>query len=186
MNITEFEVDSSGTLTVADFWEPNTRADFYESVSDSWSESPAHLADAMERCEPLAWAVHSIYTAYRDQVQSDLDAVGQSSGMLKKRAAALKKRIRGMPEEPYEGAQDWILALITREFEAIVVPQIEEWFDSPPDWIGEDDYLPRNLTAQGASLEFFENMDGDALNALGVTLVEGEHPGSTYYVSHPG
>lgn len=183
MNITEFEVDSSGTLTVADFWEPNTRADFYESVSDSWSESPAHLADAMERCEPLAWAVHSIYTAYRDQVQSDLDAVGQSSGMLKKRAAALKKRIRGMPEEPYEGAQDWILALITREFEAIVVPQIEEWFDSPPDWIGEDDYLPRNLTAQGASLEFFENMDGDALNALGVTLVEGEHPGSTYYAA---
>lgn len=183
MNITEFEVDSSGTLTVADFWEPKTRSDFYESISDSWSESPAHLADAMEECEPLAWAVHSIYTELRDEIQADLDGIAHSSGVSKKRALALKARIKTMPEEPEDNAEDWLLTLTSSEFEARVVPEIEKWFDSPPNWNWEDDHLPKNGTAQGAALEFFQSMDGVTLDILGVQIVEGEHPGSSYYAA---
>lgn len=183
MNITEFEVDSLGTLTIADFWEPKTRSDFYQPVSDWWSESPAHLADAMEECEPLAWAVHSIYTELRDEIQSDLNGIGRNSGVFKKRTIALKDRLKAMPEEPEEGAQDWLLALTSSEFEARVVPEIEKWFDSPPNWNWEDDHLPRNGTAQGAALEFFQSMDGDTLNILGVKIVEGEHPSSSYYAA---
>lgn len=183
MNITEFEVDSSGTLTVADFWEPKTRSDFYESVSDSWSESPAHLADAMEECEPLAWAVHSIYTELRDEIQADLDEIAHSSGVSKKRALALKARIKTMPEETEDNAEDWLLTLTSSEFEARVVPEIEKWFDSPPNWNWEDDHLPKNGTAQGAALEFFQSMDGVTLDILGVQIVDGEHPGSSYYAA---
>lgn len=187
MNITEFEVDSSGTLTVADFWEPKTRADFYESVADSWSESPADLVDAMEECEPLAWAVHSIYTELRDEIQADLDGIARSSGVYKKRALALKARIKTMPEEPEDNAEDWLLTLTSSEFEARVVPEIEKWFDSPPNWNWEDDHLPKNGTAQGAALEFFQSMDGATLDILGVEIVEGEHPGSSYYAAElPG
>jgi hypothetical protein len=183
MNITEFAVDSSGTLTVADFWEPKTRSDFYESLSDSWSESPAHLAEAMEECEPLAWAVHSIYSELRDEILADLDEIDRSSGALKKRFRALKARIKTMPEEPEEGAEHWLLALTSSEFEARVVPEIEEWFDSPPDWTWEDDHLPKDGTAQGAALEFFQSMDRNILDILGVEIVEGEHPGSSYYAA---
>jgi len=183
MNITEFEVDSSGTLAVADFWEPKTRSDFYESVSDSWAESPAHLADAMEECEPLAWAVHSIYTELRDEIQADLDGIVRSSGVYKKRALALKARIKKIPEEPEDNAEDWLLTLTSSEFEARVVPDIEKWFDSPPNWNWEDDHLPMNGTAQGAALEFFQSMDGATLDILGVEIVEGEHPGSSYYAA---
>ena len=183
MNITEFEVDSSGTLTVADFWEPKTRSDFYESVSDSWSESPAHLADAMEECQPLAWAVHSIYTELRDEIQADLDGIGRNLGALKKRTVALKARIKAMPEDPEEGVLDWLLALTSSEFEARVVPEIEKWFESPPDWNWEDDHLPKDATAQGAALEFFQGMDEATLDILGVEIVEGEHPGGSYYAA---
>lgn len=167
MNITEFEVDSSGTLTVADFWEPKTRSDFYESVSDSWSESPAHLADAMEECQPLAWAVHSIYTELRDEIQADLDGITRDWGVYKKRALALQARIEAMPEEPHDNAEDWLLTLTSSEFEAQVVPEIEKWFDSPPNWGWEDDHLPKNGTAQGAALQFFQSMDGATLDILG-------------------
>ena len=183
MNITEFEVGSSGTLTVADFREPQTRSDFYESVSDSWVESPAHLANAMGECKPLAWAVHAIYTELRDEIQADLDGIAHSSGISKKRALALKARIKTMPEEPEDNAEDWLLTLTSSEFEARVVAEIEKWFDSPPNWNWEDDYLPRNGTAQGAALEFFLSMDGDILDMLGVEIVEGEHPGSSYYAA---
>jgi hypothetical protein len=179
----EFEVNNSGTLTMANFWEPQIRSEFYESVSGSWSESPAHLSDAMDECQPLSWAVHAIYAEIRGEIESDLDGVARSSGVHKKRSAALKARLKAMPEEPEEGAKDWLLALTSSEFEERVVPEIEQWFASPPNWNWEDDYLPRDGTAQGAALEFFQNMDGDALDALGVTIVEGEHPGSTYYAA---
>ncbi len=181
--IAEFEVDGSGTLTMADFWEPKTRSDFYESEYESWAESPAHLADAMDDCEPLAWAVHSIYTEVRDEIQAALDQISETSGAFKKRSAALKARLKAMPEEPEDGVEDWLLALTTNEFEERIVPEIEEWFSRPPNWNWEDDHLPRDGTAQGAALEFFQNLGSDALDALGVTIVEGEHPGSTYYAA---
>lgn len=181
--ITEFEVGSSGTLNMADFWEPTIRSKFYESVSDSWSESPANLADAMEECEPLAWAVHSIYTEIRDEIQSDIDGIIENSGVFKKRIAALKTRLKAMPEEPYEGVEAWLLSHTSTEFEQRIVPEIESWFDKPPDFNWEGEHLPKDATAQGAALEFFHNMAGSDLDTLGVTIVEGEHPGSTYYAA---
>ena len=103
-------------LAMADFWEPKIRSEFYEPAYDSWSESPAHLADAMDDCEPLAWAVHSIYTEVRDEIQSALDEMSETSGVFKKRAAALKARLKAMPEEPNNGVADWLLALTAGEF----------------------------------------------------------------------
>lgn len=76
---TEFDVEGSGTLKMADFWEPQTRAEFYESIADSWSESPLHLSEAMAECQPLAWAVQVIYSKVRDELQFDLDTVDRSS-----------------------------------------------------------------------------------------------------------
>lgn len=181
--LTEFEVDSSGTLRVANFWEPRNRAGFYEYVYDSWSGSPAHLTDAMAECEPLAWAVHSIYTDVRDEIQSDLEKIMSSSGLTHKSADALTVRLNAMPEEPEEGVRAWLLNLTFSEFQTIVVAEISKWFNSPPDWRWEDDHLPQGGTAQGAALEFFQNMDINALNTLGVKIVEGDHPGSTYYAA---
>jgi hypothetical protein len=183
MNVTEFEVDSSGTLTVGDFLEPKNRSDFYESVSYSWYESPAHLANAMEECPPLAWSVHSIYTELREEVLADIEGIDGSSWEFKKRAAALNNRVKAMPEDPEQGVEDWLLALTSGEFAAQVVPVIEEWFDTPPNWNWEDDHLPKNATAQGAALEFFQRMDDDILDILGVKIIEGEHPGSSYYAA---
>ena len=182
-SVTEFDVDGYGTIKLANFAEPETRSEFYESVADFWSESTAGLVDAMDECEPLAWAVQSIYDGIREEVQSDLDGISGDSGTLKKKSAALKARIKRMSEEPEEGAEAWLLSLTTSEFQVLVKPQIEEWFDSPPDWSWEDDYLPREGTSQGAALEFFNCMNGEDLDAIGVVIVEGHPPGSTYYAA---
>lgn len=183
VTITEFEVASGGTLTIADYWGPKSRADFYESLSDWWSGSPEQLMDAMNECQPLAWAVHAIYTEIRDEVQEELDGDSGSSIPRKDRSAALNARLKTMPEEPEEGVATWLLGLTTTEFEWCVVPVIEKWFEAPPDWNWEDDYLPRGSTSQSAALEFFQELDRDQLRAIGVVIVEGEHPGSTYYAA---
>jgi hypothetical protein len=44
-------------------------------------------------------------------------------------------------------------------------------------------YLPSSGTAQGAAFEFFEDMDENLLNGLGVEIVYGDRPGSTYYAA---
>lgn len=181
--ITEFEVTEGGTLRMADYAEAETRAEFYEDVADRWEGSPQDLSDAMDDCQPLAWAVNSIYSDFRDEILADIGAAETDAKHNKRRIAVLKARLKKLPEEPEEGASDWLLGLTTSEFEANVVPQIQEWFSEPPDWNFEDDYLPQAGTAQGAALEFFRNMDADSVDLLGVDIVEGEHPGSTYYAA---
>jgi hypothetical protein len=32
-------------------------------------------------------------------------------------------------------------------------------------------------------MSFFQDMDGEMLDALGVVIVEGDHPGSTYFAA---
>lgn len=181
--VIDFDVNSSGTLSLSNFTELETRAEFYDSVSGSWSQSPASLAEAMDECPPLAWAVHSIYSGIREEIQFDFDATTGQSGILEKRSNALKARLNAMPEEPEEGAESWLLTLTNSEFEDHVVPEIEEWFNSSPDWNWEDDYLPKDSTAPGAALQFFQRMDGEHLDVIGVVIVEGDHPGSTYYAA---
>lgn len=181
--VTTFEVFGSRTLVMADFKEPETRAQCYDSVSDRWSDSPTHLVDAMEECTPLAWPLYSIYSEVRDEIQSTLDQIVASADLSQERTAALTARINAMPEEPEEGAKAWLLSLTNSEFATRVVPEIRRWFNSPPDRRWEDDYLPQNSTAQGAALEFFESLDSETLDMLAVELVYGDRPGSTYYAA---
>lgn len=178
-----FDVSDSGTLTVAGFKPLNTRLEIYESVADSWAESPAHLADAIDEVQPLAWEVNEIYSEVRSELESERDSAANDAMASDERVEALTERLEAMPEEPDDGAREWLLALTTEEFERLVVPEIEKWFSDEPNWNYEDDYIPRGATSQGAALEFFESMDGHELDALGVELIYGEHPGSTYYAA---
>lgn len=181
--ITEFEVSDGGTLRMADFAEAETRAEFYEYVASFWSRSPKDLAEAMGECQPLAWAVHSIYSDFRDELEADFQDVHDAGSGHPERLAALKARLQALSEEPEEGASAWLLSLTSKEFEDRVVPGIGKWFGEPPDWRFEDDYLPESGTAQGAALEFFRDMAADDLETLGVEVIEGEHPGSTHYAA---
>ena len=181
--IAEFEVTEFGMLRMADYAEAETRAEFFEDEAEQWEASPQDLSDAMDECQPLAWAVNSIYSDFRDEIVADIGAAETGAKLNKRRIAALKERLKKLPEEPEEAASDWLLGLTTSEFEANVVPQIQEWFSEPPDWSFEDDYLPRTGTAQGAALEFFRGMDADAVDRLGVVIVEGDRPGSSYYAA---
>ena len=182
-NIWHFDVSDSGTLTVAGFKSRNTRAEIYESVADTWAESPAHLVDAMDEVQPLAWAVNEIYSEARSEVELERDSAANDAIASDERVEALTERLDAMPEEPDDGAREWLLALTTEEFERLVVPVIEKWFTGEPNWNYEDDYIPRSATSQGAAMEFFESMDGDELDLLGVEIIEGDHPGSTYYAA---
>jgi hypothetical protein len=184
-HVTKFEVDPGGALSIANYKEANTRAELYEDVVSYWSD-PLGLSEAMTNCEPLAWAVHSIYSEIRSELEADVVAAQKGHSKNRKRRTALQARLRSMPQEPTVGVQPWLLTLTSREFDAWISPEIEKWFEKEPDWVFEDDYLPKTATAQGAALEFFLSMDRDQLEMLGVQVIEGDFPGSSYYAAELG
>ncbi len=179
-SITEFEVDDDGVLSIAKFIEPENRAGYYEYVASFWSSSPEYLAEAMDECQPLAWAVYEIYTSCRSEIDSELASTSAMHGEKTHRFTALKQRLNSMPAESEHGAKNWLLSLTNNEFENLVVPEIEIWFSNSPNWNFEDDYLPKTGTAHGSALEFFRQMSSDELDALDISIVEGDRPGSSY------
>lgn len=60
--------------------------------------------------------------------------------------------------------------------------RIEAWLAEPVNWQATE-WWPRDWHGQGKALRFFEMLDRDTRDALGIVVVEGEHPGSDYYAA---
>ena len=181
--ITEFEVSEYGTLRMSGFADAETRAQFYDYIADWWDESPSDLAAAMDECEPLAWEVQSIYSNFRDQLQAEIEEAEDKQEPDSKKIDALKARLAAMPEEPEDGAKDWLLKVDNGYFKSNIVERIRNWYAEPPNWGWEDDYLPVKATGQGAAFEYFQDMDQESLDLLGVEVIEGDVPGSSYFAA---
>jgi hypothetical protein len=62
------------------------------------------------------------------------------------------------------------------------IAAIETWLDEPV--IGAATALrPSGWSGQGKVLAFFSETDDDTLDALGVVIVEGQHPGSSHHAA---
>jgi len=58
----------------------------------------------------------------------------------------------------------------------------ETWLQKELNW-RDGDYFPSQYSSVAVAKEYFEALDYETLNALGVDIIEGEHPGSTYYAA---
>jgi hypothetical protein len=182
-SIREFEVSYDGTLREPDFPDPEKRCQFYENVFGWWDRSPKDLSNAIEECQPLAWKVHSIYSDFREALQTELENTQNREYPGLEKLAALKERLASMPEEPEEGAESWLLGMDKGNYEKNIIRPIQNWFSESPNWASEEDYLSNATTAQGVAMNYFENMDQESLDLLGVEIVEGECPGSSYWAA---
>ena len=59
---------------------------------------------------------------------------------------------------------------------------VQEWLTQPVDW-DQSDYFPADWHGTGRAYQFFGQMDPEVLDALGVVIVEGDHPGSDYFAA---
>lgn len=98
----------------------------------------------------------------------------------------LRSHFQGLAPEEDENAGDeaWVNWLKNEPATAlsILLDELETWLDSEVDWM-QMEYWPTGWGGQGKAMAFFEQLGRDVLNAIGVVIVEGEHPGSTYFAA---
>lgn len=188
-----FDVNSSGTIIEHGVKEPEVNADVYD-VSTDWIKDPKGLIDEVEHREELRSHFESLYEEHvsdhayeleervseleseRDDENVDAARELELNGLI----AALKAQIDSLNGD----ARDWKHWVRSegqaglQKFKAI----IDSWLQSPVNWRGME-WWDRTWSGQGRALAFFQQMDHSLVRQLGVRIVEGEHPGSTYYAA---
>jgi hypothetical protein len=178
-----FDVDEYGTLSDSSF-VPNTRRDqMYSGIPNDWSNSSAELCFAMSACRPLAWCIHELYQDARDGLEDQIDAVDEDTPSGRNQVVVLRAKLHGMPEEPEDNAERWLRDLDDATFRATIVPVVQRWLSDEPDYACEDDYLDQDASAEGIAFVVFRALDVDALNEMGIAIVEGDRPGSNLCVA---
>lgn len=170
-----FEVNGYGTISVANFAEPQTRAEAFRiSVDDL--DDPVELINFAQGTS-LEWRFAAAYASHYGELQRVIETA-ESSAVRRR----LKKHLAKLPEDPEEGWMDW-LESEPKIAEPKLRVALEEYFNEPPDWGNEYDWIDDQASAQGAAYQYFMREDHDLLEQLGVVVIEGDHPGSSYFAA---
>jgi len=172
-----FEVNDHGTLVDADIAAPETWADLFDITTRDFKD-PEWIIREIQRCYPLAVYLDRQLDKEIESLEEDL-TTGPSEN-----PKALQKKIEALKElrDEYEGPwQDWI-ELEGKEGIAKFKGLVDDWLTDPIDWM-QSELFPVRSGPQGGALGFFQDQAYELLDALGVVIVEGEHPSSTYYAA---
>lgn len=156
-----FEVADHGTLAYANFQPPETRRDAYDL-----GRADTLMIAEIEDNPVLAEVARTHYAR-----------------KLEDRGEDIIHDDMAIDAEPDE--DDWVewLKAYAPDERAELNIELDQALDSPPDWIHEEDDLYETGNAQGAAYHFFTAENHQLLAQLGVVLIEGEHPGSSYFAA---
>jgi hypothetical protein len=170
-----FEVSDDDSISFADFAEPQTRAEAYSMDISDLDDIDA-LQKFAERT-PLGNRLQDCYSFYRDELIYQMNEA--PSPAMRRR---IKKRLAKLPDDPDSGWMTW-LEVEPRQARAESADAIAEFLNAPPDWGNEYEFLPDYANAQGAAYRYFDGQDQVLLETLGVVIIEGDCPGSSYFAA---
>ena len=171
-----FEVNDHGTIVESANDEPEINSDVYQSISVAYLKTPQDVVDEVNDCEELRSHFVDLASDELEQVESDLDdedlAKPQKKALLKLRAAL---------QDEDDGWQDWVI-LSGKKGVPRFRDAIDAWLGEPVNWMATE-FWPDGWSSQGRALSFFRDLDLPTTEALGIQIIEGEHPGSSYYAA---
>ena len=172
-NFLFYEVSEYGTIVDPSVPEPKIRRD----VFDIWPKdikTTDDLVRAIQDCTPLESYFQQLAQDRKCEIEDQLDS---ARGIKRQYLKALSDAL-----DDYDfGWIDW-LKLDGQKSTRKHVNVIEEWLDSPVDW-SESDWFSSSYSGQEQAKLFFHYEDQNILEELGIVIVEGCHPGSTYYAA---
>jgi hypothetical protein len=190
-----FEVDDGGMIVEPKVSSPRVNEDVYDSVSVNWIKDTESLIDEVDQYDELRSHFEELFESHIWEQQAELeDQISElevqledenpgssEAAALSKRIAEHKKVLEALDPSEEDGWKRWI-----EKSGPDGIPgfkeEIEKWLQSPVNWSACDSW-PEGWSGQGQALSFFRDQDFEILDALGVVIVEGEHPGSTYYAA---
>lgn len=170
-----FEVDGGNTIVDPDVLEPQVWGDVFD-ISVSFLKSPQDIVDEVNRCEPLRSHFQDLPRDALDVVLEKLEEEDLSRAERKR-----LRRLAEAMEDPDDGWEDCVIFEGAKGVEWFQ-SEIEDWLTEPINWLQYDGETIR-VGGQGQAYQFFSSLEHDTLKALGVVLVETEHPGSTYWAA---
>ena len=177
--LTFYEVAEYGTITCPGVAAPKTRADVFEIVPPGNIHTTADLIAEVEACSPLACHFSALAEGHLEVIEAELDDDDCQLRLIERRRLAFLATV--LRHDPDTGWCDWV----NHEGDpglASFRAHIQDWLDDGIDW-DESDWFSDYWSGQSAALGFFSGLDANILDALGVVIIEGEHPGSSYYAA---
>jgi len=175
-----FEVNEHGTLVDADIAEPQVWADVFD-ITTSETSSIDSIIREIQACPPLSSFMDRALDDEIEQLEQHFDDEDPEPS---NEQLALQKKIKALTEYRDEYDEPWLywIELEGKSGIAKFNELIEDWLTDPIDWM-QSEWFPVRSGPQGVALVFFEDQTYELLDALGVVIVDGEHPGSTYYAA---
>ena len=174
-----YEVNEYRTITDPSVRQPKVRSEVFSNVSPVLIHSTDQLVDVVEECTPLGDHFSQLAYEHLSEIEQELEEADTSLGFTaRRRLAFVAAKLR---DDPETGWRDWV----KHEGDpglASFKKHIQDWLDEEIDW-NESDWFDSGWSGQSAALDFFSSLQGDVCDALGVVIVEGEHPGSSYYAA---
>ncbi len=170
---TVFHVDEYNTITVPGIKEPEIRSDVYGDSTKS-IDSIDDLVHQVESCEPLADYFRRLCNDELDEWEAELAGAGLTS---QRRRQLMRWAERA--GDPYDGWQEWV-RINGDQHLSTYKRLIDDWLADSYD-LSEVEWFAATAGGQGAAFQFFQQLPPDTLKRLGVVIVEGDHPGSTYF-----
>lgn len=196
-----FRVCDGGTLDDADANEDYSRAAAFDYRVYGWSNSAKEMASIARYFQPLSWLVCSLYGEAREPLRSEVDELKRDVlGMQedlevgeeevdesvleaeRARLVRLQAKLDSMPGSSEEGAWKWLESFDDARFRQQIAPRVEAWLRDGLS-VEELDYADELESPQGSALAYFRDSHPTLVPLLGVRVVEGEHPGSSYYAA---
>jgi len=176
-----FEVNDLGTLVDADDLEPQIWSDIFDSISTWQFKNPKDVINEVKACMPLTAHLNQELEREIEGFEENLSSgknLSVPERLLLERKIQALKNFRDEYEDPWI---DWV-ELEGREGVSKFKSLIDEWLDGAIDW-GQSEWFPLRTGAQGRAFGFFQDQPYELRNALGIVVIEGEHPGSSYYAA---
>jgi hypothetical protein len=171
-----FEVNEFDTIIDSSIRGPEIRSDVFEVDLRAGCTTESLIAD-IDQCMPLSEHFRYLAAQELERVRLELDDQATLTFTEHRELQRLAKALA----DADDGWANWISLGGPSALENHKA-DVEAWLAGKIQY-SDYEWFPRYSTAQGGALEFFESLSSDTLEALGVVIVEGDHPGSTYYAA---
>lgn len=175
---TFYSVTSRGVIIVPDIPEPETRSDVFERVDTRDIHTCRELIELIESCHPLERHFQKLSLVYLKEHAQPSAFVNNLVEQRGPRSGAQQLILRALHRNPDGGWRQWIEFSGDAALEEFL-QRVRDWLDEEIVW-SESDHFDAIWNGQAAALAYFEDLPNAILKALGVRIVDGDLPGSSY------